>query len=55
VRADRRSVYLQRGLPVRDALRKEWCNATQALKDEGIAGSTGFVSGFGRHGDFSKI
>ena len=55
VRADRRSVYLQRGLPVRDALRKEWYNATEALKNEGIAGATRFVSGLGRHGDFSKI
>ena len=55
MRADRRSVYLQRGLPVRDALRKEWYNATEALKHEGIAGATRFVSGRGRHGDFSKI
>lgn len=55
VRADRRSVYLQRGLPVRDALRKEWYNATEALKNEGIAGATRFVGGLGRHGDFSKI
>ena len=55
VRADRRSVYLQRGLPVRDALRKEWYNATEALKNEGIAGATRFVSGLGRHGDFSNI
>ena len=55
VRADRLSVYLQRGLPVRDALRKEWYNATEALKNEGIAGATRFVSGLGRHGDFSKI
>jgi len=55
MRADRRSVYLQRGLPVRDALRKEWYNATEALKNEGIAGATRFVSGRGRHGDFSKI
>ncbi len=55
VRADRRSVYLQRGLPVRDALRKEWYNATEALKNEGVAGATRFVSGLGRHGDFSKI
>jgi enoyl-CoA hydratase len=55
VRADRRSVYLQHGLPVRDALRKEWYNATEALKNEGIAGATRFVSGLGRHGDFSKI
>jgi len=53
--ADRRSVYLQHGLPVRDALRREWYNAVEALKNEGIAGAGRFVSGLGRHGDFSKI
>ena len=55
MRADRRSVYLQRGLPVREALRKEWYNATEALKNEGFAGAKRFVNGLGRHGDFSKI
>ncbi|MBL7217484.1 MAG: crotonase/enoyl-CoA hydratase family protein [Desulfobacteraceae bacterium] len=55
MRADRRSVYLQHGLPVRDALRGEWYNAVEALKNEGIAGAGHFVSGLGRHGDFSKI
>jgi hypothetical protein len=34
VRADRRSVYLQRGLPVCDDFRKECYNATQALISE---------------------
>ncbi len=55
MRADRRSVYLQRGLPVRDALRKEWYNATEALQNEGIAGAARFAGGLGRHADFTKI
>ncbi|MGD2270332.1 MAG: crotonase/enoyl-CoA hydratase family protein [Desulfobacterales bacterium] len=55
VRADRRSVYLQQGLPVREALKREWYNDVDALKKEGIAGARRFVDGAGRHGDFSKI
>jgi enoyl-CoA hydratase len=55
VRADRRSVYLQQGLPVREALKREWHNDVEALKKEGIAGAQRFVDGAGRHGDYSKI
>ncbi len=55
VRADRHSVYLQHGLPVRDGMRREWYNAADALKNEGIAGAGRFVTGLGRHGDFLKI
>ncbi len=55
MRADRRSVYLQHGLPVREALEREWYNGLYALKKEGIAGAERFVDGLGRHGDYSKI
>ena len=55
MRADRRSVYLQQGLPVHEALKREWYNGLAALKKEGIAGARRFVDGVGRHGDFSKI
>jgi enoyl-CoA hydratase len=55
VRADRRSVYLQHGLPVREALKREWYNGLDALEKEGIAGAQRFVDGLGRHGEYSKI
>jgi enoyl-CoA hydratase len=55
MRADRRSVYLQHGLPVREALKREWYNGLEALKKEGIAGAQRFVDGMGRHGDYAKI
>jgi enoyl-CoA hydratase len=55
VRADRRSVYRQDGLPVLEAMKHEWHNALDAFKNEGIEGAGKFVSGIGRHGDFSEI
>jgi enoyl-CoA hydratase len=55
VRADRRSVYLQQGLPVRQALELEWWNGQDALLHEGIAGATRFASGRGRHGSPEDI
>ena len=54
-RADRRSVYLQHGLPVRQALEREWLNGQDALAREGIAGATRFAGGKGRHGSSSDI
>jgi enoyl-CoA hydratase len=53
LRADRRSVYLQYGLPERAALEKEWYNCTGVFKAEGAAGVGQFAKGAGRHGDFS--
>jgi len=54
VRADRKSVYMQRGLTERDALMREWYNAISALKSDGIEGAARFAEeGKGRHGDFS--
>ncbi|MCC7411278.1 MAG: crotonase/enoyl-CoA hydratase family protein [Gammaproteobacteria bacterium] len=55
MRADRRSVYLQHGLQVADALRSEWRNSSGMLTAEGLAGATRFSGGKGRHGDFGDI
>src|ERR1700730_12034725 len=55
VRADRRSIYLQQGLPVRQALEREWRNGQDALLHEGIAGAARFASGRGRHGSAADI
>jgi enoyl-CoA hydratase len=54
-RADRRSVYMQEGLTLRDAMRKEWYNGFPAFVEEGAAGAARFASGKGRHGDFGDI
>lgn len=53
--ADRRSVYLQHGLPVADALRAEWHNSIGMLEAEGVDGATRFKGGQGRHGDFDDL
>ncbi len=55
VRADRRSVYRQHGLPVADALRTEWGNSIDIVETEGLAGAARFSSGKGRHGDYDDI
>jgi enoyl-CoA hydratase len=55
VRADRRSVLETYGLPVREALRREWANGIEAHFKEGAAGAGRFASGLGRHGNFEKI
>jgi enoyl-CoA hydratase len=55
MRADRRSVYAQQGLTVREAMRKEWTNGIPTFKAEGAAGAARFASGKGRHGDFTEI
>jgi len=54
-RADRRSVYAQQGLSIREAMREEWYNGIPAFKAEGAAGAARFASGKGRHGDFGNI
>jgi enoyl-CoA hydratase len=51
LRADRRSVYLQHGLPERAALEKEWDNCKGVLKAEGAAEAGRFAQGAGRHDD----
>src|SRR6267143_1476837 len=55
LRADRRSAYMQQGLTLREAMRKEWYNGLPAFEAEGIAGAERFASGKGRHGDFRDI
>jgi enoyl-CoA hydratase len=55
VRADRRSVYLQHGLGVREAMKKEWENGVAVVEIEGVSGAARFAVGIGRHGDFSKL
>ena len=55
MRADRRSVYMQQGRSVREAMQYEWHNGIPAFAAEGAAGASRFSSGRGRHGDFSDI
>ena len=55
VRAARRSVYLQHGLPVRKALESEWRNSHAIVDAEGIAGAARFADGKGRHGNYEEI
>ena len=55
LRADRRSVYLQEGLPILAALEREWDNSAGTFKAEGAAGAARFARGAGRHGDFGDF
>lgn len=55
VRADRRTALETHGMPLREAMRREWANGVQAHFTEGAAGAGRFSAGKGRHGDFSKI
>jgi enoyl-CoA hydratase len=55
VRADRRSVYLQHGHAVREAMKREWDNGVAVVELEGVNGAGRFADGIGRHGDFSKL
>ncbi len=55
VRADRRTVHESYGLPLREAMRREWHNGVEAHWQEGAQGAGRFASGLGRSGDFSKI
>jgi enoyl-CoA hydratase len=55
LRADRRSVYHQEGLSLREAMRFEWHNGVPAYYAEGAAGAARFAAGKGRGGDFGEI
>jgi len=55
LRADRRSVYHQEGLGLREAMRYEWENGIPSVAAEGRAGAARFASGKGRGGNFSDI
>jgi enoyl-CoA hydratase len=53
MRADRRSVYEQHGLPLDEALRNEFARGTSALADPELAEALArFLSGAGRSGRF---
>lgn len=54
MRADRRSVCLQYGLPEQIAMRQEWSNNTGVFNAEGAVGAARFSEGAGRHGDFGR-
>jgi enoyl-CoA hydratase len=54
VRADRRAVYLQHGLPESTALELEWTNCSGVFKAGGAAGAAMFSNGVGRHGKFGE-
>ena len=53
--ADRRSLIDGYSLSLRDAMKQEWSNAIDTLRQEGIAGAGRFSKGAGRHGDFDNI
>ena len=55
VRADRRSVRLQQGLSLDDAMRSEWTISSQVVMSEGVAGAARFTGGKGRHGSFEDL
>jgi enoyl-CoA hydratase len=50
LRADRRSIGLQQGKSLRDALRLEFENSAGVVALEGAAGAARFAAGAGRHG-----
>jgi enoyl-CoA hydratase len=55
MRADRRSVYHQEGLGLREAMRYEWENGIPSVAAEGRAGAARFASGKGRGGNFGDL
>jgi len=55
VRADRRTVHEAYGLPLREAMRREWHNGVDAHFQEGATGAGRFAAGLGRGGDFNRI
>jgi enoyl-CoA hydratase len=55
MRADRRSVHMQQGLGLREAMRREWYNGVPVFRAEGAAGAARFAAGKGRHGDAGDI
>jgi enoyl-CoA hydratase len=55
MRADRRSVYAQEGMSLREAMGFEWRNGVPAFAAEGREGAARFASGKGRRGDFADI
>jgi enoyl-CoA hydratase len=54
MRADRKSVRSQHGLPIRDAMKQEWSGSKEEII-KGVEGALKFVSGKGRGGDFRDV
>lgn len=52
--ADRRSAYEQAGLPLEEALLREFRGGIQVLESESLAGAKRFAGGAGRHGRFGE-
>ena len=50
LRSDRQSVYEQQGLPLQDAMAREFELGRQALADEAVSGAQRFANGAGRGG-----
>lgn len=50
MRADRRSVYAQHGMPLGAALRQEFVGGEAVLSEESVPGAQRFAGGAGRHG-----
>lgn len=55
VLADRRSIIETHGLPMRDAMKREWANGVDTVLQEGARGAERFRDGLGRHGDFDGV
>jgi enoyl-CoA hydratase len=55
VRADRANVHETYGLPVREAVKREWANGLDAHRKKGAEGAARFAAGKGLHGDFADI
>lgn len=53
--ADRRNTIAGHGLPLREALAREWAGGVATIGTEGAAGAARFAGGKGRGGDFSDI
>ena len=50
LRADRRSALDQAGVPLEEALLREFRGGVPSLKEEGVTGAVAFARGAGRHG-----
>jgi enoyl-CoA hydratase len=55
LRADRNGIESQQGLPLLDALRREYKWSVPVVQTEGLGGAARFAEGHGRHGDFEDL
>lgn len=54
LRADRRSLIAQQGLPLPQTLRQEYANCVPVVHSEAVPGAARFADGAGRHGHFEE-